>query len=202
MGFGYKTCWLAVRGRSVKEVADALQLTDRTSMRFAAGTQRAYEGKGSYVTPEIAGWTLVHGANDPWQPLDVGDPRFPAHLAALSGLLGEVQFFKTHRVSEYHAWALARDGHLIRAYCYIGDSGTVPLFIGEPTAAERIAGVGTRDGEDDRENWTDDDWKTWLATTPDESDVMRIARQWSIAPDDIDDDTVTGKGLHGLPTFP
>ena len=198
MGFGYKTCWLAVRDRTTAEVADALRLTKRVAMAFGPGTDLAY-GTGVYVTPELAGWTLAHSQNELWEYLEPTDTRFAARLAGLSARLGEVQFFATHRVSEYHAWAWARDGHLLRAYCYIGDSGTIPLFIGEPTAAERAAGVGTRTFEAGHESWTDDEWEAWLDTTPNEATVMRIAGSWSINPQTLD--AVSGTGVYGRPTL-
>jgi hypothetical protein len=200
VGFGYKTSWLAVRDRSASEVADALRLTKRASMTFKAGTELAYK-IGVYVTPDLAGWTLAHGAQDLWAYLDATDPRFPARLVGLSTRLGEVQYFATHRVSEYHAWALARHGHLIRGYCYIGDSGTIPLFMGEPTPAEHATGVGTGRREDGWQTWTDAQSHAWLRTTPNESDVMQIAGHWSIGPDTVDDDTVSGTGIHGIPAL-
>jgi hypothetical protein len=199
MGFSYKTSWLAVRDRSLENVADAVELVDRTRLGFAAGTERAYQA-GIYVAPAIAGWTLAHGARHLSLHLDATDPRFPARFSALSARLGEVQFFATHRVPEYHAWAWARDGQLIRAYCYIGERGEVPLFVGEPTTAERDAAVGTRMLDGEWERWTDDEWDAWNRTTPNESDVMRMAGCWSVDPNTIDDIQVIGDGLYGSST--
>ena len=200
MGFSYKTSWLAVPARSIEDVADAVELADRSRMGFEEGTERAYRA-GIYVAPAITGWTLAHGAHHLSQYLDATDPRFPARLSALSIRLGEVQFFATHRVVEYHAWAWARDGQLIRAYCYIGERGEVPLFAGEPTDAERGANVGTRMLDDGWERWTDDEWDAWHQTTPDESDVLRMAGSWSVNPDTIDDSQVIGEGLYGGSTL-
>lgn len=200
MGFGYKTSWLAVPGRSTEDVADALGLSDRSRVDFARGTELAYQ-TGVYVAPPIGGWTLAHGAHDLSLYFDGTDPRFSDRLSALSLRLGEVRFFGTHRVPEYHAWAWASDGRLIRAYCYIGERGEVPLFIGAPTEAERIADVGTRSLDGDTGRWTDDDWEAWYETVPRESDVMRIAGAWSIDPGDIDDREVSGEGWYGNPLF-
>jgi hypothetical protein len=47
-GFAYKTSWLAVRDRTVEQVAEALELHDRELTDGAAGTDRAYE-YGVYV---------------------------------------------------------------------------------------------------------------------------------------------------------
>jgi hypothetical protein len=198
-GFSYKTAWLAVRGRTVEDVADALELHDREVLGWAAGTDRAYE-RGVYVAAPVAGWTLAHGR---WH-LPVGfaasDPRFSDWLRTLSGRLGEVQYFVNERVPEYHVWARARDGEVLRAYCFIGERGQVPLFVGDPTGDEVELGKGIRGGpEAGWETWSEDEWTDWFATTPSESDVLAMAGRWSVDPRTIDDAAVTGAGVHGLP---
>jgi len=110
-----------------------------------------------------------------------------------------VQFFGTDRITEYHAWARARDGNLLRAYCYVGERGDVPLFLGDPTADERELGIGTRGTDPDREHWSDDEWDAWSDTTPSEDDVMEMAARWSIDPSTIDDAMISESGVHGLP---
>jgi hypothetical protein len=193
MSFGYKTSWLAVRDQTVEEVADALDLRKRVELGFAEGTERAYTS-GVYVAAPISGWTLAHGRD---LPLDAGQPDFAEELCALSERLGEVQFFGTHRVVDYHAWAWARSGELVRGYCYVGESGDVPLFQGEPTPAEVTLGKGTQPLDDAFDGWSDDEIDTWFATTPDEGDVMAIAGAWSLDPTQIDDSSVTAAGIWG-----
>jgi hypothetical protein len=197
-GFSYKTSWLAVRDRTPGEVADALGLHDQESMDWATGTDRAYE-HGVYVAAPLPGWTLAHSRRHVPPDFDATDPRFPDWLRELSSLLGEVQFFANERVPDYHAWAWARDGELLRAYCFVGQWGDVPVFVGEPTSDEVRRGVGTRAADPARQNWSDDDWEAWFATTPGEADVMAMAGCWSIDPNTIDDDAVTAAGIYGLP---
>jgi hypothetical protein len=200
VGFGYKTTWLAVRNRTPGEVADALGLRDREVLDWATGTERAYID-GVYVATPVPGWTLAHGRRHVPPDFDATDPRFPDRLRALSRLLGEVQFFANERVPEYHAWALARDGQLLRAYCYVGERGEVMMFAGEPTADEVRLGIGIRDSEPARENWGDDEWEAWFATTPHEADVMAMAGCWSVDPTTIDHVAVTDPGIFGLPPW-
>ncbi len=187
MGFGYKTAWIAVHHRSTIEVADALNLARRRMLSYPEGTALGYRD-GVYVAAPHAGWTFAHG-----RALSTGiDPTsaaFVAWLAALSRCLGEVQYFGTHRVSESHQWAWARDGQILRAYAFA--DADVPVFLGPPTDAEREIGVGVRPRDEGWQQWTEDDWDDWddwFTTTPGEQDVMQIARRWSIDPTTLDDD--------------
>ncbi|WP_433040825.1 hypothetical protein [Dactylosporangium sp. CS-033363] len=197
-GFSYKTSWLAVRERTVDEVADALALRERQVLGWADGTDRAYKS-GVYVAAPVPGWTLAHGRMDVPAGFDATDPRFPGWLCELSRRLGEVQFFANERVPEYHAWARAAGGELLRGYCFIGERGDVPMFLGEPTADEVALGVGTRGMEPGMELWSEEEWDTWFATTPSESHVMAMAGRWSVDPNTIDDAAVTAPGIYGVP---
>lgn len=193
MGFGYKTAWIAVRDVSVSEVATALGLDPIKPLPWGEGTERAYE-QGVYVAGPVSGWVLAHGARTLGDLLDATRPDFVERLTQLSTALGEVQFFGTHRVVEYHAWAHAQAGRVLRAYCYVGETGQVPLFLGEPSDAERELGVGTRQAPDDTEAW-DTDRDEWLATTPSEEHVLQVAGRWSADPSGIDD--MPSVGLYG-----
>ncbi|GIJ34976.1 hypothetical protein [Micromonospora sediminimaris] len=197
-GFSYKTSWLAVRNRTPSEVADALELQDRKILDWATGTDRAYQ-RGVYVATPVPGWTLAHGRLHLPTGFDATEPPFPGWLRQLSRHLGEVQFFANERVPDYHAWARARHGELLRGYCFNGKRGEVPLFVGTPTADEIELGVGLRGMEPGWERWSDDEWTAWYETTPSESDVMAMAGRWSTDPSAIDDATVTEGGIYGLP---
>ncbi|WP_189333601.1 hypothetical protein [Actinoplanes ianthinogenes] len=198
MGFAYKTCWIAVRDCEPERVADALGLAGRVRMSFGAGTERAYH-EGIYVCPAISGWTLAHSPRE--LALDAAEPEFPDRLRALSRVLGEVQFFGTHRVVEYHAWARAIDGELSRAYCYVGESDEVMLAIGSPSEPEREAHVGVVPPAD-TSCWGEEEWDIWFKTAPDEEKVLRIAGAWSINPAALDDRNIQDLGWHGFPGRP
>ncbi|PGH45306.1 hypothetical protein COO58_13380 [Micromonospora sp. WMMA1996] len=197
-GFCFKTTWLAVRARTVREVADALDLRERETLDWATGTDRAYR-QGVYVAEPVPGWVLAHGRLDLPPGLDTTEPGFRDWLRELSRTLGEVQFFVTERVPEYHLWARAVNGDLLRAYCYIGERGEVPLVVGEPTVVEIERNVGVRRREPGMEHWSDDEWDRWHEAMPNEFDVMAIAGGWSVDPSRIDDATVTGDGIFGRP---
>ncbi|MBO4210029.1 hypothetical protein [Micromonospora echinofusca] len=197
-GFGYKTSWLAVRDRTPDQVADALDLRDRRVLDWADGTDRAYR-HGVYVTASVPGWTLAHGRVHIPAGFDATEPPFADWLTELSRYLGEVQFFANERVPDYHAWARALDGELLRAYCYVGERDEVSLFLGDPTADEIEFDIGIRDREPGWEHWSDEQWDVWFDTTPSESDVMAMAGRWSVDPTMIDDVAVTVTGIYGLP---
>jgi hypothetical protein len=196
-GFSYKTSWLAVRDRTPDEVADALELHDRDVLDWATGTDRAYD-YGVYVAAPLRGWTLAHGRLQVPAGFDATEPPFADWLRALSRSLGEVQFFANERVVDYHAWARALDGEVLRAYCFVGERGEVPLFLGDRTADEVELGIGTRSMEPGWEHWSDEEWTAWYATKPSESNVMAMAGRWSIDPTTIDD-AIMGAGIYGLP---
>ncbi|WP_460067929.1 hypothetical protein [Streptomyces sp. YKOK-I1] len=202
MGIGYKTSWLAVPGVDSGEVADALGLLGRVTMDWDAGTEAAYR-RGVFVASPVDGWTLAHGRIHLGIGLDNGlDGDGPALLSWLGSLglrLGDLQYFCTDRIGEYHAWARVEAGRVVRAYCYNGVGGDVPLRLGEPTEIERRLGVGHRWLEEGWENWSESDWDDWHDAMPRERHVMAIARHWGICPLDIPDASPAGDGIYGFP---
>ncbi|NUP47418.1 MAG: hypothetical protein HOW97_08895 [Catenulispora sp.] len=196
MGFAYKTSWIAVRNSSAELVADALGMVERGIVPFDAGTDAAYAA-GVYVAPPIGEWTLAHGRGLFFIDTETADSVFASWLADLSGKLGEVQFFSNYRVPECHEWALAIDGRLIRAYGWLGERFEVTRFVGEPTSIEHALGIGIRNLGEDIDDWSDEDYATFSATTPTESDVMKVAGAWSLDPSRIRDEDVPGYGVLG-----
>ncbi|MEU8077911.1 hypothetical protein AB0B31_20935 [Catellatospora citrea] len=180
MSFGYKTEWIAVRERSLDDLVTALSLGDVEPMSWEEGTDRAY-GQGVYVGGPVSGWVLAHGRH---LILHGGHAEFTAQLAQLSAALGEVQFFGTHRGVDYAAWAWARDGRVLRAYC-MGD-GQMYQFHGEVTEIEHTLGVGTAPYPDEPDALDDEQWAAWWRTHPGEDHVMQVAGAWSINPLDIE----------------
>jgi hypothetical protein len=130
------------------------------------------------VTPPLP------GARDTGWVLAVGRwllrPDVSVDVVGLSEKLHtEVQFFATHRVTELHRWQRAVDGELVRAFGYVGQTGEVTSWHGEPDPAERAAGLpGVFDEE-----------STVLVA---EKDVLRVADAWSIDPT-----TLTGRPAPG-----
>jgi hypothetical protein len=161
VGFGGKQAWLAVRDGDPEAILAALDLRDLGTVRWRDGIDLAHLTDDRVaVTPPLGGWTLAVG-------------RYlmrPPDVAELSAKLQtEVQFFATHRVTESHRWQRAADGLLIRAFGYVGQTGSVTTWFGDPDPAERDAGLPA----------SYDDETTVLVA---EQDVLKVAGAWSIDP--------------------
>ncbi|GAA2661386.1 hypothetical protein [Paractinoplanes durhamensis] len=179
VGFGGKQAWLAVVGRDATAVLEALDLEDLGEVPWRDGIDLAYLTDDRVaVTPPLPGardtpWTLATGRL-------LLSPAGTTDVTALSARLQtEVQFFATHRVTELHRWQRAVDGELIRAFGYVGQTGDVTTWHGEPGPAERDAGLPAQ---------LDDD-STVLVN---EKDVLKVANAWSIDPT-----TLTGRPASG-----
>lgn len=172
VGFGPKTVWVAVRDRSLDEVASALRLADAERVEWDPGVAVAVEDDVRvFVTPPVDGWTLAVGAALDWSPGEVAE-----WLATLSRALGEVQFFGTHRVGDYAAWARAVDGEVRRVFVFTGD------VVEEGTAddAERSLGIDLEE------------------RFPGEDDVLAMAGAWSLDPTTLETrESAPGGGLLG-----
>ncbi|GIF08112.1 hypothetical protein Asi03nite_56500 [Actinoplanes siamensis] len=172
-GFGGKQAWLAIAvppggAVSPEAVLAALGLRDLGPVRWRDGLDLAYlTGDRVAVTPPLPGargesWVLAAGRGLMTPAPDV---------AGLSAALGtEVQYFATHRVTELHRWQRAVKGDLVRAFGYVGQTGEVTSWFGEPGPAEREAGLP---GEFEPEETT---------VLVSERDVFRVAGAWSIDP--------------------
>ncbi len=177
VGFGFKSAWLAVRDTPADRVAAAMGLRDLGPLAWRAGIDLVYFTDDRLVlTPPLPGaggaaWTLVVGQ---WLL------QHPVDITGLSGSLGtEVQAFASHRVIELHGWRRARDGHLVRGFGYLGETGEVTEWHGPPDVAELAAHLPS----------TVDDETTVLVA---ESDVMSVAAAWSLDPTTLDGQPAPG----------
>jgi hypothetical protein len=179
VGFGGKQAWLAVRDSDSATVLDALGLRDLGDVPWREGIDLAHLTDDRVaLTPPLPGarqtsWVLAAGR---W----LLRPDVAVDVAELSARLHtEVQFFATHRVTELHRWQRAADGELVRAFGYVGQTGDVTFWYGDPDPAERAAGLPEiMDAE-----------TTVLVS---EHDVLRVAGAWSIDPT-----TLTGRPAPG-----
>jgi hypothetical protein len=169
--FGYKNSWLAIASKDQSVVIRSLGLRDLKQCTWQKGIAHTYgEATMVFVSPVVDGWILVVGSflfpgpgdSDPHKP------KFIPYLEEISKSLGHVQYFATHRITEYHAWAKAESGVVRRAFAYLGESGEVLLKIGKPSPEEISAG------------WQDD------SEVPSEETVMDIAAKWSLNPQLLD----------------
>lgn len=180
VGFGGKQAWLAVRDGDPAEVLAALGLRDLGDVRWRDGIDLAHLTDDRVaVTPPLAGardhrWVLAAGRY-------LLRPDAAADVVALSAKLRtEVQFFATHRVTELHRWHRAVDGEPVRIFGYVGQTGEVTSWHGDPDPAERDAGLpAVLEPE-----------TTVLVS---ETDVLRVANAWSIDPT-----TLAGRPAPGL----
>lgn len=184
VGFGGKQAWLAVGDQPARpdpagDLLAAFGLRDLGEVPWRDGLDLAHLTDDRVaVTPPLPGardttWVLATGR---W----LLRPGTSVDVAGLSATLGaEVQFFATHRVTELHRWQRAAGGELIRAFGYVGQTGEVTSWFGEPGPAERDAGLPAG---------LDDDTTVLVG----EKDVLRVAGAWSIDPT-----TLTGRPAPG-----
>ncbi len=197
VSFGYKTQWLAIRGVDPRRVVEALELVDARPSGWREGIAAGY-GESVFVSPSIDGWILVVGSSLPSFDTKHGDEPLRSLLVELSRSLDtEVQYFGTHRIVEYHAWARADRGRLLRAYAYIGESGATVIDEGLQTNQEQAIGFrlfDERAPEADVDAYRERTDISW----PDEESVMRVAGAWSINPTTLDGwEQETGPGWLG-----
>jgi len=177
VGFGGKQAWLAVRDGDPVTLLAALGLRDLGDASWRDGVDLAY-----LTDDRLAVTPLLPGARDTRWILATGRHLLtaPVDITELSGELHtEVQFFATHRVTELHRWQRAADGVLIRSFGYVGQTGEVTSWRGDPDPAERDAGLPGAFEEG----------TTVLVA---EQDVLKLANSWSIDPT-----TLTGRPAPG-----
>jgi hypothetical protein len=182
--FGYKLRWFVVDTMNAGDVVSALGLK---SVRPASWSIHPYRHDGIFVSPSILGWTFVLGlyTEPDW-------PDFRTLLEDLSRQLGEVHYYCTHRVVEFHGWVKAIGGRIVRGYAYLGERGELIMDEGELTSEEVELGF---DRFQNRRSEELGDWENMKA--PMEKDVMRIAGKWSLNPQELGAYEPEGPGYLG-----
>jgi hypothetical protein len=177
VGFGGKQAWLAVAAGEPGAVIAALGLRDLGEVPWRDGIDLAH-----LTDDRVAVTPLLPGARDTQWVLATGRRLLALGIdvIGLSATLGtEVQFFATHRVTELHRWQRAVSGDLVRTFGYVGQTGEVTSWHGDPDPAEREVGLpGTFDEE--------------TTVLVGEKDVLSVAAAWSIDPT-----TLTGRPAPG-----
>ncbi|WP_316572239.1 hypothetical protein [Neobacillus sp. YIM B06451] len=168
VGFGYKSQWYAVKTENTDEVAKELNLTSIQAANWATGMWGAQEDY-YFVTPPVRGWTIVVNSFMP----DISDSTDDGPLKTiqyLSRKYGEAYYFGTHRVVDYHAWAKAINGEIVRAYGYLGESGETLINQGKLTSEELI------------HNYVYTELDHEEPILPDEEHVLTLSKEWAIDP--------------------
>jgi hypothetical protein len=126
--------WLAIRSSNTHHIREALALRS-PALPWSEALSRARE-RSLQVSQPVDGWTLVVGGALPDPLMDVdGLYRF---LLELSRETGEVQYFSLDRVLGFHAWARVKDGRVLRAYAWAGQT---VWNEGRMTLDERLLGL-------------------------------------------------------------
>ena len=174
--------WFAVKTTNADEVVKEIGLKSPQRCNWKSGIAAAYE-EGVFVAPPVNGWTLVVGRGLPTIDDAARKKETDALLVKLSKRFGEAQHFGTHRVVEFHAWAKAIDGDVVREYAYLGERGEKLHDTGKITAEEQEVGI-----------------KNEAEFFPDESHVMKVAGKWSLDPTTLSEKS-GGKGVGWLGTL-
>lgn len=162
--FGFKASWLCVKADSTETVIEKLGLKNAVKCSWRYGF--ANLNYGTFISPVLDGWVLVIG----WG-YDIATED-PARLDEVGSMFAEVQFFSSHRVSDYYTWVRYIGGVKVRAYGWCGGDGEVFANEGKPTAEEVSLGF-TNFLPNSEADWDKYD-------TPDEEAVIKIAAAWGI----------------------
>jgi hypothetical protein len=180
--FGYKRSWYTLGGSDPLAVAQFFALHDIRPCSWDEGLKLA-SSQEMFIAPPLQGWMFVLG-----EPLDLSSADTPGALLTpllepLSATFGVAHYFATQRVVEYHVWARAERGLLVRGYAYLGERGETLWDVGDPSAEDAL-GLHFFDerspAAQDERYWERDD-----LVFPSEESVMQLARHWCIAPVDL-----------------
>lgn len=110
-------CWLVIKSRNLFTVQLALGLHNPKPCSWLEGLAGEEQ---LFVAPPVKGWILVTGTGLP-DPCEDADACF-RFVLELSRKVGKVQFFCANRSLHHHAWISARDGRVVRAYVWAGQT--------------------------------------------------------------------------------
>ena len=131
--------WLAIRSSNTAYLREMLHIGPDEGSRWSEAMARSRE-RMIFISPPWRGWSLVVGAAIPDPAADID--QLYRFLSALSRGVGEVQFFSADRVLNHHAWAWLREGNVVRAYAWAGET----LWSqGDLTLDERLLGFTFHD---------------------------------------------------------
>jgi hypothetical protein len=131
-GFGFKVLWFALKASNPAAVVEALELREATPANWESGLAAAYDSQRDdawvFVSPPVGGWVLVVGCLLPYpttQSHDDAGAKFDALFSRLMKRSDDVQFYGSHRVVDFVAWARALNGKPVRIFAWAGCDGVV-----------------------------------------------------------------------------
>jgi hypothetical protein len=220
--FGFKISWFAVKASDPASVLEALEFGGATPANWASGLAAAY-GRSQdseawvFASPPISGWVLVVGSSLPYPSNETHHDfgrRFDELFSRLMNRFEDVQYFGSHRVVDFAAWARAMNGKPLRIFAWSGSDGAVLANIGEQTpeeaklgftdlsglspshAAEKIFAIaGQQQAEQEtlvgsglsRRDARAKVLQKGRDAFPGETDVVDLAELWSINPLEVQD---------------
>jgi hypothetical protein len=220
--FGFKVSWFAIKAADPAAVLDALEFGGATPANWASGLAAVYGDSRSsdawvFASPPVSGWVLVVGSSLPYPTNethhDIGR-RFDVLFSRLMKRFDDVQFFGSHRVVDFVAWARALKGKPMRIFAWAGGEGAVLANVGEQTLEEAklkfadLSGLSPSDAADkifaiEEEQGAEQDKLVASGLSrrealtrvrqngrggfPDETDVVELAALWSIDPSRLSD---------------
>jgi hypothetical protein len=231
-GFGFKVLWFAVKASNPASVLDALEFGETTPANWASGLATVYGDQWVFASHPVSGWILVVGLSLPYPTVETHDDsgmRFDVLFSRLMHRFDDVQFFGSHRVSDFVAWARAVRGKPMRIFAWSGSIGEVLANVGEQTLEEaklgiiNLTGLSPSDAVDrifkiagEQQDEADALVASGLSRRealarvrqngrgdfPSETDVVELAALWSIDPTRLEEqDHPVGLGLAArLPT--
>jgi hypothetical protein len=179
---------------------------------------------GVRIAP-VSGWILVVGLSLPYptnESHDDSGKRFDVLFSRLMQRFDDVQFFGSHRVSDFVTWARAVNGKPMRIFACSGSSGEVLANFGEQTPEEaklgfiNLTGLSPSDAVDrifkivsEQQDEADALVASGLSRRealarirqngrgdPSETDVVDLAALWSLDPSRLEEqDHPVGLGL-------
>ena len=229
--FGFKVSWFAVAASDPSLFVDALGLKEAEITNWSSGLEAVYARRVSqeeepwvFVSPPVSGWVLAVSEVWPYPVTietnrDIGR-KFDGLFSRLMCRFNDVQFFGSHRVADFAAWARAQKGSPVRIFSY-GDD--VMANVGSQSAEEaqlrftNLSGLSPLDATDkifDLAEAQEIEVRRLIATGlsgrearakfrqsqrsvfPQEMDVVELARLWSIDPTRLSErDHPPGLGL-------
>jgi hypothetical protein len=131
--------WMAIRSSNTAFLREILHIGPEEGSPWSEALVRFRE-RVIFISPPWRGWSLVVGAAIPDPAADID--QLYRFLSGLSREVGEVQFFSADRVLNHHAWAWLREGNVVRAYAWAGET----LWSqGDCTLDERLLGLTVHD---------------------------------------------------------
>ncbi|RLU01217.1 hypothetical protein [Ketobacter sp.] len=186
IAFGYKTIWVAIKATDSKRVIECLDMHDVEIANWETGivaANHSWKERLVFVSPPVKSWVFVVGGmpcldreTDPDVAIDF--------IKNIASHFSDVQYFGSHRVSGWCAWARIIENEMVRAYSF-GDGETLrdtnDLTMEEIELDLKFLDTRTQEFIDSNVWEIDDHW------CPDEEDVTKLAGKWSLNPAELDE---------------